>query len=50
MPSMENIGLGMCIKYGLDGNNIRISLMMINKMPECTLTQLSRLDLGKYDC
>ena len=48
MPNMEKIGLGICIRYDLGSNNIRIPLMII-KVPQCTLAQLSVIDLGKYD-
>jgi hypothetical protein len=48
MPNMKTIYLRMCIRYDLDDNNIRIPLM-INKLPQCTLSQLSALFLSKYD-
>jgi hypothetical protein len=32
MPNMERIYLGMCIRYGLDKNNIRTPLV-IKKVP-----------------
>ena len=48
MPNMGTIGLGMCIRYELGWNKIRMPLM-INKVPQCTLTQLSHIDLSKYD-
>ena len=48
MPNMEGIYLGMCIRYNLDTNNIRMPLI-INKVPSCNLSKLSTIALSKYD-
>ena len=48
MPNMGTIILCMFIRYDLDTNKIRMPLM-INKVPQCNLSQLLLLALSKYD-